>query len=144
MRAAPADNIFGRILRGELPSHRVYEDEYCVAILDLYPQAPGHTLVIPRSYCENIFTATAEEVSASLEVVRRLAPAIRRAVHAPGVTVLTNTGREAGQMIEYLHWHIIPRFSHDKVSLHHLGGQAQDEELAEMRRQIRAELEAGV
>jgi histidine triad (HIT) family protein len=141
MRDAPPDNIFARILRGELPSHRVYEDAAVVAILDIYPQTPGHTLVIPRSYSENLFAAPEADAVAGLRAVRRIAPAVQRATDAPGVTVITNTGREAGQMIEYLHWHIVPRYPHDKVSLHQVGAAAEQPALEAMAERIRRELE---
>ena len=140
MREAPPDNIFARILRGELPSYRVYEDSAVVAILDIYPQTPGHTLVIPRNYCANLFEASAEDAAASLTAVRKLAPAVRRAAQAPGVSVLTNTGRDAGQMIEYLHWHIIPRHPQDKISLHRIGAAATPDDLQAMAEEIRREL----
>jgi histidine triad (HIT) family protein len=143
MREAPPDNIFGRILRGELPSYCVYEDEAVYAFLDIYPQAPCHMLVVPRSYSPNLFAAPAEEVQASLAAVRRLAPAVQRAAGAAGVTVLTNTGRDAGQMVEYLHWHIIPRQAGDRVSLHQLGAAADPAQLAETAARIRAALTEG-
>jgi len=141
MREAPPDNIFARILRGELPSYQVYADEAVMAILDIYPQTPGHTLVMPRNFSANLFEASAEDAAASLAAVRRLAPAVQRAVQAPGVSVLTNTGRDAGQMIEYLHWHIIPRFPQDKVSLHRIGEAATPNDLQAMAERIRREIE---
>jgi histidine triad (HIT) family protein len=142
MRVAPPDNIFARILRNDLPSHRVYEDEGVVAILDIFPQAPGHTLVIPRSYSENLFAADEADLAQSMAAVRRIAPALQRATGAPGLTVITNTGRDAGQLIEYLHWHLVPRFPDDRVSLHRVGAAATAEDLSAMAGRIKHELES--
>lgn len=134
------DNIFVRILRGELPSHAVYSDEDTYAFLDIFPHAPGHTLVVPRIYSEHILEASEREISACLCTVRRLIPAVVAASGAAGATVLTNMGREAGQMVPYLHFHIIPRAAGSK--LHgELGGQADEKELVAMAAKIRAELE---
>lgn len=141
MREAPADNIFGKILRGELPSYCVYQDNAVYAFLDIYPQSPGHTLVIPRSYSENVLVADEADIAATLAATRRIALVVQRAVSAPGVTILTNTGRDAGQMIEYLHWHIIPRHSGDKVSLSQLGPQASADDLAAIAGRIQQELQ---
>jgi histidine triad (HIT) family protein len=138
MREAPPENIFGRILRGELPSYCIYDDAAVFAFLDIYPQAPGHALVIPRSYAENLLVADEAMLVSILRVVQRLATAIQLATGAPGVTVLTNTGLEAGQMIEYLHWHIIPRRKGDEVELHRLGAAAAHGELAAMAERIRS------
>lgn len=140
MRAASAGNIFGKILRGELPSYEVYADDHCYGFLDIYPQAPGHSLLIPRGFSENLFVADEDSLRRLLAAVRRLGPALQRATGAPGLTVLTNTGPEAGQMIEYLHWHLIPRHAGDSVSLHTLGAAADPAELSAMASRIRSEL----
>ena len=140
-RNAPEGNIFGMILRGEIPSYPVYEDGQVFAFLDIYPQAPGHTLVVPRSYSENILAATEEEIAACIKAVRLLQPALAQVTGAKGVTVVTNTGREAGQMIEYLHFHLIPRNPGDNVSLQHVGAAADPDELAQMAQKIKAALQ---
>jgi histidine triad (HIT) family protein len=140
MRSAPADNIFGKILEREIPSTEVYSDDAVYCFLDLFPQAPGHTLVIPRSYSENICEAEPADIAACLATVQKLIPAIKAATGAQGVTVMTNMGREAGQMIEYLHFHIVPRNPGDKVSLYELGQEQSPEALAEMAGKIKVNL----
>jgi len=140
MRDAPADNVFGMILRGEIPSTEVYSDERVYCFLDLYPQNPGHTLVVPRSYSANVADADENDVAACLRAVRRLIPAVKAATGAKGVSLVSNMGREAGQMVEYLHFHIIPRHPGDDVSFYKLGRQQTPEQLAEMAKAIRAEL----
>jgi len=140
MRDAPSDNIFGKILRGEIPSTEVYSDTHVYCFLDLYPQNPGHTLVIPRNYSENVCEADEDDVVLCLRAVRRLTSAVKAATGAKGVTVVANMGREAGQMVEYLHFHVIPRHPGDKVSLYELGEQQTPEALADMAAKIKAEL----
>lgn len=140
MREAPPDNIFGKILRGEIPSTEVYSDNHVYCFLDLYPQNPGHTLVIPRDYSRNVKEAVESDVFTCLRAVRKLIPALKAATGAPGVTVVTNMGREAGQMVEYLHFHVIPRHPDDSVSMYELGQEQTPEQLAEMAARIRAEL----
>lgn len=139
MDAAFSENTFVRILRGELPSHEVYGDEDTYAFLDIYPHAPGHTLVIPRSFSEHILEASDHDIVACLRTVRRLVPAVMAATGAAGVTVLTNMGREAGQMIPYLHFHIIPRAAGSKLS-GEPGPAADQLELAHMAQLIKEEL----
>ena len=140
MREAPADNIFGKILKGEIPSTEVYSDNHVYCFLDLFPQNPGHTLVIPRNYSKNVTDADESDVFMCLRVVRKLIPAVKAATGAAGVTVMTNLGRDGGQMIEYLHFHIIPRHKGDKVSHYELGTEQTPAALAEMAAKIKAEL----
>ncbi len=140
MRQAPEGNIFGRILSGELPSWEVYSDDQTYAFLDIFPQNPGHTLVIPRSYAENILESSEAELAACLATVRRLMPAITEAVGAKGVTVLTNTGIAAGQTVPYLHFHIIPRSTSDSISIYNPGEQLPDEEGRRIQGAIRNSL----
>jgi len=140
MREAPADNIFGKILRGEIPSTEVYSDNHVYCFLDLYPQNPGHTLVIPRNFSANVLDADEADVVTCLRVVRKLIPAVKAASGAKGVTVVNNMGREAGQMVEYLHFHVIPRHPDDDVSLYKLGEQQTPEQLAAMAAKIKAAL----
>ena len=137
MAEVPKDNIFGRILAGEIPSHEVYSNEDVYCFLDIFPQALGHTLVIPRNFSRNLEEASVQDVSACLAAVRKLMPAVRAATSAKGITVISNTGRDAGQMIEYLHFHIVPRYKDDHVSLHELGGAHAPEDLEAMAEKIR-------
>lgn len=136
MRQAPADNIFGKILRRELPSWEIYSDEMTYAFLDIFPQSPGHTLVIPRSYSENVMECSEAELLACLLTVRKLMLIIRDAVGAKGVTLLTNTGIEAGQSVPYLHFHIIPRNASDHVSLYKPGSELPATEALRIQKAI--------
>ena len=104
--------IFCKIIAGEIPSDKIYEDEYTLAFLDARPSAPGHTLVVPKKHVENIFDADDETLSRVLHTVRIVAPAVRDAVGGHGVHVNSNHGAAAGQIVSHLHFHIIPR--HDR------------------------------
>ena len=140
MVEGPADNIFVKILKGELPSTEVWSNEKVYCFLDLFPQNPGHTLVVPRNYAANFKEASAEDIAACWEAVRKLTPAIQTATGAKGISVVTNKGREAGQMVEYLHFHIIPRHPGDKVSYYETGEQQTPEQLADMVGKIKQHL----
>ena len=140
MREAPSDNIFGMILRSEIPSWEVYSDDRTYAFLDIFPQAAGHTLVIPRSYAENVLECSEDDLFACLRTVRKLMPAIRTAMGAQGATVLTNTGAEAGQSVPYLHFHIIPRSARDTVSLYKPGAELSADEAQRVLQAIHSAL----
>lgn len=107
------DTIFSKIIRREVPADIVYEDEYTLAFLDIRPNTPGHTLVIPKKPVRNIFDVDEETLCAVMNTVRKIAPAVRDAVGAKGVHINSNHEPEAGQVVFHLHFHIIPRVSRD-------------------------------
>ena len=109
MSAYDTNNIFAKILRGEIPSHRVYEDEHAVAFMDVMPQANGHTLVIPKAPSRNILDADPETLSRLMPVVQKVAVAVKAAFEADGVTVVQFNEPAAGQTVYHLHFHVIPR-----------------------------------
>jgi histidine triad (HIT) family protein len=106
------DTVFAKIIRRELPADIVYEDEETIAFLDISPNAPGHTLVVPKKPVVNIFDADDATLAAVMRTVRKVAPAVRDALEARGVHVNSNHGEAAGQVVPHLHFHIIPR--HDR------------------------------
>lgn len=105
--------IFCKIIRGDLPSYKVYEDEHVLAFLDIHPSNPGHTLVIPKIHAENIFEITAESWGHVMERVRVLSGAIERSLDAKGINLMMNNRADAGQVVDHVHVHIIPRYSGD-------------------------------
>lgn len=107
------ETIFSKIIRHEIPADIVYEDANVVAFLDIRPNQPGHTLVVPKAYARNIFDISEEEWSKLTEAVRKLAPVVRDAVHADGVNISMNNEPAAGQIVFHAHVHIIPRFNKD-------------------------------
>jgi histidine triad (HIT) family protein len=105
-----AETIFAKILRGDLPCHRIYEDTDVLAFLDVYPQSRGHTLVIPREPAETL-DALSDEASAAIgRVLPRICRAVLAATGARAFNVLQNNGRTAHQVVFHVHYHIIPRF----------------------------------
>jgi histidine triad (HIT) family protein len=103
------DCIFCRIVKGEAPAWRIYEDEDFVVILDKYPASHGHLLVVSKEHFVNILDAPLEKSAKGFEIATRLAKAWAR-LGAPAVNVVTNAGREAGQMVFHMHIHVIPRW----------------------------------
>lgn len=111
------DCIFCKIIRGELPNYRVYEDEKTIAFLDIMPVNAGHTLVVPKTHASNIFDITPEDWAAVAETVRILARAIEKGMNADGVNIAMNNREHAGQVVPHPHVHIIPRFKGDGLKL---------------------------
>ncbi len=106
-------SIFSKIISREIPAHIVYEDENTIAFLDINPVNPGHTLVVPKNEKENLLESSEEDLLRVIQVVRKIAPAIVKAVGAEGFNTETNTGEASGQSVLHTHFHIIPRFIND-------------------------------
>lgn len=133
------NNIFAKILRGEIPSHRVYEDGDVVAFMDVMPQANGHTLVVPKAASRNIFDADPAVLAKAIAIVQKLAVATRAAFAADGVTIMQFNEAPAGQSVFHLHFHVIPRI--DGVPLkRHEGGMENPDILAANAEKIRLAL----
>ncbi len=111
------DCLFCKIIRGELPSYKVYEDEHTLAFLDIRPVNAGHTLVIPKVHAHNIFDIDPDDWTAVSKVVRELAIAIEKGVGADGVNIAMSNREHAGQVVDHPHVHIIPRFKGDGLKL---------------------------
>jgi len=115
MPAYDPNNIFAKILRGELPSHKVYEDERAFAFLDIMPRAPGHTLVIPKAPARNILDVKPDDLAHLMAVTQKIAQTAMTVFGANGVTIQQFNEPAGGQVVFHLHVHIIPR--RDGVSL---------------------------
>ena len=142
MAEAPYDpkNIFAKILRGEIPSHRVYEDDAVVAFMDVMPQGPGHTLVVPKAPSRNLLDADPATLGPLFTVVQKVALAVKKAFGADGVTILQFNEPASGQTVYHLHVHVIPRF--EGIALKpHSGGMEKPEVLAANAEKIRAGLD---
>ncbi len=135
------DNLFAKILRGEIPAVKVLEDEVALACMDIFPQSRGHVLVLPTGVrARNFLELPSERVAPLLERVHRLAIAVEKALKPDGVAVMQFNGAEAGQTIFHLHFHIIPRYAGVKLAGHGKAGQADVAELAALAKQIAAAL----
>lgn len=113
-----SQNIFAKIIRGEAPCFKVYEDEHTLAFMDIMPQAEGHTLVIPKEPAENIFDLSPEGAAALLKSTRKVAAAVKKVTGAPGVMLAQLNGAAAGQTVFHIHFHIIPRSAGIDLVLH--------------------------
>jgi histidine triad (HIT) family protein len=121
------NNIFAKILRGEIPCHRIYEDDDTLAFMDVMPQSPGHLLVIPKTPSRNILDADPAVLSKLIPVVQKLARAAKEAFEADGVTVIQFNEPASGQTVYHLHFHIIPRY--EGLALKPHSGKMEDNEV---------------
>ena len=133
------DNIFAKIVRGEIPCAKVYEDTRALAFMDVFPQSRGHTLVISKtSHARNLLdadTATLETLIAATQTVAR---AVRKALNPDGIVITQFNGAPAGQSVFHLHFHIIPRFEGEALRPHGAGGMADLGELQKTAQAIAA------
>lgn len=133
------NNIFAKILRGEIPSHKLYEDAETYAFMDIMPRGPGHCLVIPKQRARNILDVDPESLAAVMRTARKLARAVMTAFEADGVTVQQFNEPAGGQVVFHLHVHVIPR--HEGVALKPPGGPMEKPEvLAANAEKIKAAL----
>jgi histidine triad (HIT) family protein len=115
MPAYDTNNVFAKILRGEFPSYKVYEDDRTLAFLDIMPRAPGHTLVIPKAPARNILDITEEDYLHVARATRIIARAAKAAFNADGLTIQQFNELAGGQVVFHLHVHVMPR--HDGIAL---------------------------
>lgn len=109
MPAYDPNNIFAKILRGELPCYKVYEDAHVLAFLDIMPRSPGHTLIIPKAPSRNILDVSPDDYAHVSRAVHKIAPIAMRAFNADGLTVQQHNEPASGQDVFHLHVHIMPR-----------------------------------
>ena len=140
MAAYDPSNVFAKILRGELPSAKVFEDDRVLVIMDVMPQSEGHTLVIPKTPSRNLLDIGADDLTCAILAVQRVVRAVKKAFDAPGVLVMQFNEPAAGQTVFHTHFHVIPR--HTGVPLKpHAGGMADSGLLSQQAERIRAALD---
>ena len=122
-------NVFAKILRGELPCARVYEDSETLAFMDIMPRSDGHTLVIPKSPVRNILDATPEQLGAIMRTTQRISRAVMHAFKAHGLTVQQFNEAAGGQVVFHLHVHVLPRWDGQKLKPH--TGQIESRDILE-------------
>ncbi len=132
------DNIFAKILRDEIPSERVYEDDATVAFMDIMPRANGHVLVIPKDPVRNMLDATPAQLAACLATVQKIAHAQLKAFNADGTTLQQFNEAAGGQEVFHLHYHVLPR--HQGVKLRPPGNMEKPEVLKAHADKIRQAL----
>ncbi|MET0222218.1 MAG: HIT family protein [Tardiphaga sp.] len=109
MTAYDPNNIFAKILRGEFPAYKVYENDHVMAFLDIMPRSPGHTLVVPKAPARNIFDIDPEDYAHVVRAAHRIAAASKHAFAADGMTVAQYSEAAGGQVVFHLHMHVMPR-----------------------------------
>lgn len=131
-------NIFAKILRGEIPCTKVYEDDKTLAFMDIMPQADGHTLVIPKEPAETLMDLSADSAAYTINIVQKVGSAIKKVLGAEGIVLMQLNGSKAGQTVPHIHFHLIPS------SIHELGKHAtqmgDQEKIRQLAEKIRAEL----
>ncbi|MEZ5676210.1 histidine triad (HIT) family protein [Thalassovita litoralis] len=132
------DNIFAKILRGEIPSEKLYEDDETYVFMDIMPRADGHCLVIPKTPCRNMLDASDAQLAACLKTVRRMGHAVMAAFDAGGVTIQQFNEAVGGQEVFHLHYHVLPR--HEGVKMRPPGKMEDMAVLKENAAKIRAAL----
>lgn len=132
--------IFCKIIANQIPSHKVYEDDYVLAFLDIKPNHPGHTLVIPKEHFENIYSVPAEIFARMTVVAQKIAVALKQSLECDGVNIAMNNEKDAGQVIFHAHIHVIPRYTGDGFVLFPPGDYANGTQAQEIALQLRKEL----
>jgi histidine triad (HIT) family protein len=136
MSDSPRESIFSKIIKGEIPCHRVFENDHVLAFLDITPLSEGHTLVVPKRQVERLEELSSEEVS---EIARQLGGIAKRVLAATGATdynLLQNNGKLSGQEVPHVHFHIIPRRAGDGLGYRWNAQPADQDELAALAKRI--------
>lgn len=139
MTSYDPDNIFAKIISGDIPSVKLFENDVCVGIMDAFPQSEGHCLVIPRAPSRNILDADPASLAATIPHIQNVAKAAKTALNADGIRVMQFNETPSGQTVFHLHWHIIPIYEGKTLGAH-AGGMADAAELEALAEKIRAEL----
>ncbi|MFA6077923.1 MAG: HIT family protein [Candidatus Paceibacterota bacterium] len=105
--------LFCKIIAGEIPAEKVYEDEHSLAFLDINPINIGHTLLIPKKHTQNIFDTPSETLQNIVSALKIVSSAVKNGVNADGLNIINNNGGPAGQLVYHLHLHLVPRFTGD-------------------------------
>jgi histidine triad (HIT) family protein len=138
MADAASESIFTRIIKGEIPCHRVFENDHLLAFLDITPLSKGHTLVVPKRQAERLEDLPADDAAEIARHLGRIAKRIVAATGAEGYNVLLNAGRVAGQEVPHVHFHIIPRRAGDGLGYRWNAQPAAQDALADLAKRINA------
>jgi histidine triad (HIT) family protein len=134
------NNIFAKILRGEIPSVKVFEDDKTLAFMDVMPQADGHVLVVPKEEAESILDLSVEGAAALIRTAQKIARAVKKGIGAPGIMLAQLNGAGAGQSVFHVHFHVIPRGGGADFRLH-AKQMENPEKLKALAEKIKAALE---
>lgn len=135
-----SDNIFAKIIAGDIPCHKIYENAGTLAFMDILPASRGHCLVIPKSPSRNLMDIEESALAAVMITVKKVTIAITKALKADGVTIRQNNEEAGGQEVFHTHFHIMPRYLGEPLRLHD-GAEPNHAELADLAQQIGAAIE---
>ena len=116
--AYDSSNVFAKILRGELPSVKVYEDDRTLAFMDVMPSTDGHVLVIPKEAATTLFELSPEGAAALIQTTQKVARAVKKGLDVPGIMLMQLNGEAAGQSVHHVHFHILPRMHGIDIHVH--------------------------
>jgi len=137
----PGQCIFCKLVAGEIPASKVFEDEETIAFLDLGQLNPGHTLIASKRHADNLLDLTADEAAAAMRTAHRVAQAVSKAFNPPGLTLLQCNGTEGDQTVFHFHMHVVPRWGDDGIGLSWPRKDPAREVLEQYAAQLRAALE---
>lgn len=138
MYSFSVDCIFCRIIKGEIPAEKVYEDDDTIAVLDINPRSAGHSVIVPKFHVANILELPDEKIEPVFRAVKNVAEMTERALNPAGFTMGLNHGSISGQTVDHLHFHIIPRFEGDGGgSIHDVVNNPPEESLSDIAEKIR-------
>lgn len=133
----PSDNIFARIIAGDIPCHKIYENAGTLCFMDIMPASKGHCLVIPKAPSRNLFDAQVSDLAACMATAQKIAKAIMKALEADGITIRQNNEEAGGQEVFHTHFHLMPRYKGTPLRVHD-GAVADHRELATLAAKIAA------
>lgn len=133
------DCLFCKIVRGEIPSKKIYDDKNVIAFLDINPATPGHVLVVPKKHAEDITKSSEDDLSDAIVAVKKISTLLIEKMNAIGVNVIQNNGKHAGQLVSHIHFHVIPRYPNDNVIITYQRAHLSEEDLEEIRKKLSEE-----
>lgn len=137
------DCLFCAILDGELPSYKIYEDDYFYVMLDRFPKCLGHTLILPKRHAAHVFDLNEEECTRLMPLAQKISVALRESLEFGGLNLIQNNGPIAGQEVNHFHLHLIPRFDGDNMAVQYKREDPSDEEFKAITEKIAESLKSG-
>ncbi len=131
--------IFCKIVKGDIPSYKIYENKKILAFLDLNPLTKGHTLIIPKNHYEDIFKIKEKDLKEIILVSKKVSEKLKKSLRCKGINLLNSNGKIAGQEINHFHVHVIPRYTNDGAILH-FKGHYKEKNFEELTKKIRGRL----
>lgn len=136
MLQSDPNNVFARIITGEIPCHKIYEDDNVLAFLDIHPASFGHTLVVPKKYSIDLWHADSESLKHLVLACHKISLALKKVTNCSGLNMITNCQSPAGQVVPHLHFHLIPRYEGDQIAINLPSGETNHQMFASVAKRI--------